>query len=172
MALTKTKKQEIVKEVGDKIDNQKAMVFIDFKGADVKTLTNLRRSLRESGNELKVAKKSLVNVALKEKNIDVDVSNLEGELGLVFGYEDEISPSKTIYNFSKEKETIKILGGYLGNLYYNAEDTIKLAQIPGREQLLANLVGTMNAPVSNFVGVLGGTIGQFVQVLSQIKDNK
>jgi large subunit ribosomal protein L10 len=172
MALTKTKKQEVVKEVGDKIDNQKAMVFIDFQGTDVKTLTNLRKSLRESGNELKVAKKSLVNVAFQEKNIDVDMNSLEGELGLVFGYEDEISPSKTIYNFSKENKTIKILGGYLDNLYYNAEDTVKLAQIPGREQLLANLVGTMNAPVSNFVGVLGGTIGQFVRVLSQIKDNK
>jgi len=172
MALTKTKKQEIVKEIGEKVDNQKSIVFIDFKGTNVKTLSRLRRDLKKDGNEFRVAKKTLINVAFKEKNIDVNVRDFEGEVGLAFGYEDEISPSKIVYNFSKENKTIKILGGYLDNLYYNAEDTIKLAQIPARDQLLANFVGTINAPVSNFVGVLGGTLGQFVQVLSQIKDNK
>ena len=108
-----------------------------------------------------------------KKNAEVKIQVYEDRpLDIVFGYEDEISPSKTVFDFGKEVKTVKILGGFLENTFYGAEETMQLAQLPGKQQLLGSLVGTMNAPVSNFVGVLHGNIRQFVQVLSQIKDNK
>lgn len=168
MAITKTKKQEILKELADKIDNQKSIVFIDYTGTGVKDLSQLRNSLREKGNELKIAKKTLIGLAFKEKGLELDGESLDGQVAVVFGYEDEISPSKTVFDFGKEHESIKIIGGVLENTFYDAERTMQLAQLPSKNELLARLVGTLNAPVSNFVYVLSGVPKSFVQVLSQI----
>lgn len=172
MAITKEKKQEIIKELGEKIDKQKSVVFIDYAGTSVKDLSLLRKGLRQSGNELKIAKKTLINRAFEEKKKDLNIRDLGGQVGVVFGYEDEVSSSKNVYEFSKTHETVKILGGLLEGNFYGVSDIVKIAELPSREQLLGGLVGTLNAPISNFAYVLSGTLSQFVQVLSQIRDRK
>ncbi len=172
MAITKEKKKEILKELNEKIDQQKSVVFIDYAGTGVKDLSLLRKELRNAGNELKIAKKTLINLAFEKKKIDLDVKALEGQVGVVFGYEDEVSSSKNVYEFSKTCKTIKILGGLLEESFYKAEDVIKIAKLPSKQILLGNLLGTLNAPISNFACVLSGTMSQFVQVLTQIKDKK
>ena len=172
MAITKEKKQEIIKELKDKIDLQKSAVFIDYAGTNVKDLTKLRKELRAQGNELRIAKKTLLNRAFEEKEVAVNVRDLEGQVAVVFGFEDEISPSKNVYQFSKTHETVKMVGGILEGIFYGPSEMIKIAELPSKQQLLGALVGTLNAPVSNFAFVLSGTISQFVQTLSQIRDNK
>lgn len=172
MAITKEKKQEIIKELGEKIDKQKSVVFIDYAGTSVKDLSLLRKGLRQSGNELKIAKKTLINRAFEEKKKDLNIRDLGGQVGVVFGYEDEVSSSKNVYEFSKTHETVKILGGLLEGNFYGVSDIVKIAELPSREQLLGGLIGTLNAPISNFAYVLSGTLSQFVQVLSQIRDRK
>lgn len=172
MAITKEKKQEIIKELGEKIDKQKSVVFIDYAGTSVKDLSLLRKGLRQSGNELKIAKKTLINRAFEEKKKDLNIRDLGGQVGVVFGYEDEVSSSKNVYEFSKTHETVKILGGLLEGNFYGVSDIVKIAELPSREQLLGGLIGTLNAPISNFAYVLSGTLSQFVQVLSQIRDKK
>ncbi|MDD3046422.1 MAG: 50S ribosomal protein L10 [Candidatus Pacebacteria bacterium] len=172
MAITKEKKQEIIKELKDKIDLQKSAVFIDYAGTNVKDLTKLRKELRAQGNELRIAKKTLLNRAFEEKEVAVNVRDLEGQVAVVFGFEDEISPSKNVYQFSKTHETIKMVGGILEGTFYGASEMIKIAELPSKQQLLGSLVGTLNAPVTSFAHVLSGTISQFVQALSQIRDNK
>ena len=172
MPLTKEQKQNIIVGLEQKIDKQKSMVFMDFKGIKVKTLAKLRETLKEQGGELKVAKKSLMEIALKNKNIELDTKKLDGEVATVFGYNDEITPSKLVYQFSKENPNAKILGGFLENKFYQMADVIKLAELPSKEQLLGMLVGTLNAPATNFVGVLSGNMRKLVFALSQIRDKK
>jgi len=172
MPLTKEQKQNIVSDLEQKIEKQKSMVFMDFKGIKVKTLAKLRETLKEQGSELKVAKKSLMEIALKNKNIELDTKKLDGEVATVFGYDDEITPSKLVYQFSKENTGAKILGGFLENKFYQMADVIRLAELPSKEQLLGMLVGTLNAPATNFVGVLSGNMRKLVCALSQIKDKK
>lgn len=172
MAITKEKKKEIVKELTDNIEKQKSVVFIDFAGTSVKDLTELRKGLRQSGNELKVAKKTLVDRAFEEKKIEAKVKDLGGQLGVVFGFEDEISPAKNVFEFAKTHETIKMLGGILEGNYYGLAEMNSLAQLPSKQQLLGQLVGTLNAPISGFAQVLSGTMSQFVRVLSRVGDNK
>jgi large subunit ribosomal protein L10 len=172
MAITKEKKQEIIKELTDKIEKQKAVVFIDYTGTNVKDLSELRKGLRNFGSELKIAKKTLINRAFEEKKVDVKVRDLGGQVGVVFGFEDEISPSKNVYEFSKTHETVKILGGILEGSFYGMSEMIKIAELPSKQQLLGGLLGTLNAPISNFAYVLSGTMSQFVQALSQIRDKK
>ena len=172
MALNKEQKNNIVSDLKQNIEKKKSLVFIGFDGIDVRELTDFRETLKEQGNELKVAKKSLMKIALESKNIDFDPRKLEGEVAMVFGYEDELAPSKLSYNFSKKNQNVKILGGFLEDTFYEMGDIIKLAQLPSKEQLLGMLVGTLSAPATNLVGVLSGNMRKLVFAISQIRDQK
>jgi large subunit ribosomal protein L10 len=172
MALTREQKQTIISNLETKIEKQKSIVFMDFSKIKVKELAKLRENLKKEGSEMKVAKKSLMEIALKNKNIELDSKKLEGEVAIIFGYEDEIAPSKIVYQFSKENVNAKILGGFLENKFYEMADVIRLAQLPSKEQLLGQLVGTLSAPATNLVGVLSGNMRKLVIALSGIRDQK
>jgi len=161
-----------VKDLESKIEKQKSIVFMDFAGVKVKDLAIFREKLKAEGNEMKVAKKSLMEIALKNKNVELDPKQLEGEVAMVFGYEDEIAPSKAVYQFTKENQKAKIVGGFLENKFYGVADVIRLAELPNKTQLLGMLLGTLSAPATNFVGVLSGNMRKLVIALSAIKEKK
>jgi len=169
MAISKAKKEEIVKELGVKLGKQKSTVFADFTGLKVKDLSVLKAKLRQGNSEFKVAKKTLMRVAFREKGIDLDPKTLNGEVALVMGYGDEVAPAKMVYEFSKTNPNVKILGGILENNMLTIAQVTSLAQLPSKQELLAKLVGTISAPSRNFVGVLQGNIRGLVTVLSKIK---
>lgn len=169
MAVSKQKKQEIVKELGEKLGRQKSVVFADFTGLKVKDLASLKMKLRQGNAEFKVAKKTLMKVAFKEKGIETDPKTLSGEVALVMGYGDEVAPAKMVYEFSKTNQNIKILGGLLENKALAFEQVVALAKLPSKQELYAKLVGTISAPSRNFVGVLQGNIRGLVTVLSKIQ---
>jgi len=169
MAISKIKKQEIIKELGDKLGRQKAVVFADFTGLKVKDLSDLKAKLRQGGAEFKVAKKTLMKVAFKEKGINLDPKSLNGEIALVMGYTDEVAPAKVVYEFSRTNQNIKILGGLLEKNVLALDQVLVLAKLPSKQELLAKLVGSLSSPSRNFVGVLQGNIRGLVSVLSQIK---
>jgi large subunit ribosomal protein L10 len=170
MAKTKEEKKKILKDLKEKIEKQKIMIFVDFTGVKSKDLFLLRRKLKELGNEMKVAKKTLINLALKEKNLNViDVRKMLGEVAVIFGMKDEISSAKTVYEFSKENKNLKILGGIFGRNFIGPEKIEELAKLPTKEELLAKLVSEISAPISNFVYVLRSIPQSLVFVLSQIQ---
>ena len=169
MPLTKTQKQKILEELKEKIARQKAMIFVDFTGLKVKDLSNLRKKIKMVGDEIKVAKKTLLELALKSAKLETEIKKIPGEIAVVFGYKDEVLPAKTVYQFSKENQNLKILGGFLENKFREAQDFVTLAQLPTREELLAKLVGSISAPVSNFVSVLQANIKGLIYALSAIK---
>lgn len=167
---TKAQKQEVLDDLKDKITRQKSMVFIDFTGMKVKDIFGLRKKLKAIGGELKVAKKTLMSLAFKKT--DFDPEKLEGEIALIFGYQDEISPAKIAYQTSQENKSLKILGGFLENKFIDGEKVIELAKLPTKDELLGRLVGTISAPISGFVNVLQGNIRGLVQALNQISKTK
>jgi large subunit ribosomal protein L10 len=170
MAVTKEKKKKTLELLKEKIENQKIMIFFDFAGLKSKEFFSLRKKLKELGNDTKVAKKTLINLALKEKNLNVvDVKKLTGEIAVVFGLTDEISGAKTIYQFSKENKNLKILGGILEKSFVGPEKIEELAKLPAKEELLAKLVSSISAPISNFVYVLKSIPQSLIFVLSQIQ---
>jgi len=169
MPLTKDRKQEIVKDLKESIEKQKSMVFVSVEGLKADGLLELRNKLKENDCRLMVSKKTLMNIALKENNIDLNVDDLEGQVALVFGFKDEVMPAKTAYEFSKKNENLKILGGYLEEKFREVNEIITLAQIPPRNELLAKVVGSISAPVSGFVNVLHGNLRNLVYVLNAIK---
>jgi len=169
MAFTRAQKQTVLQDLDEKIDRQKAIIFIDFTGLKVKDFSNLRKKIKAVGDELKVVKKTLMEIAFKKAKIEADPKEMPGEIALVFGYKDGMGPAKTIYQFSKENEHLKILGGFFEDKFRTAEDIIVLAQLPSKEELLAKLLGTISAPVSNFVRVLQGNIKGLITVLAKAK---
>ena len=171
MAKTKEQKRLIVEELKDKIAKQKAMVFVDFRGLKVKDLSKLRRELKKIDSVFMVAKKTLMKIALEENKMEADPEKMEGEIALVFGFKDEFSPLKAIYNFSKENQNLKVLGGYIESQpeLLASEDIILMGQLPSKQELIGQVVRSISAPVSNFNYVLQANIKGLMRVLAQAK---
>jgi len=172
MPQNKQQKELIVKELAEKLKDSKAVVFSDYKGLTVKDMTQLRRDLRAEGVDLKVLKKTLMQIALKEAGIEMDVKKLEGQIAIAVSNKDEVAAAKIISKLAKANENIKIVGGILGVKELSIEEVDALAKLPSKEELLAKMVGTLNAPVSGFVNVLAGNMRGLVTALKAVAERK
>ena len=172
MAITKEQKTQILQDLVDKFGRSKAVVFSDYRGLDVSSISDLRNRLREKGAETKVAKKTLIRLAVKESNIgELGDEVMEGPVSVTFSYEDEMAGLKALFKFSKENENLKLLGGIINGKVVSAEEIIRLAKLPSHEELIAKFIGSINAPVSGFVGILSNLTSGLVRVLSAYKDS-
>lgn len=174
MPKSKEQKRTILKELSEKIAKAKSIIFAKYSGLGVKDNEDLRDKLRKENNEYYVAKKTLFDLSFKDKGIaGLDVKKFEGQVAAIFGYGDEVSPAKIIGQFKKEKEgKIEFIGGILENKYINAEAVANLSKLPSRKELYAQIVGSINAPVSGLVNALAGNIRNLVQVLKAVGEKK
>jgi large subunit ribosomal protein L10 len=157
MALNKEQKTKQIDSIKEKVSKQKSVIFVDFAKVPSKDLFNLRKSLKEAGCNLKIAKKTLVRIAFGQSNISFwnkMKAVIPGQLALVFGFEDEIAPARIANTFAKTQENFKILGGIFEKRFIDREKVLALANIPPRNELLGRLVGSIYSPVSSFVRVL------------------
>ncbi len=169
----KLQKTELIASVAAKAKGSKALVFANFKGVSVKDISVLRRSLRETGSGWQVLKKTLLNRALDEAGVKVNARDLDGQVGVAFS-SDEVSAAKTIAEFLKTNKTstLSIVGGSLGTESLSVDAVKALAKLPSRDELRAQLVGTLQAPIAGFVRTLSGNISGFVRVLAAVRDGK
>ncbi len=173
MAKTKQQKKQEVKELTDKFTEAKATVFASYQGLTVNETEDLRKGLRSEGAELKMAKKRLLKLVLKEQGLDENkINDFSGSLTVAFGYEDEVAPAKIMAKFAKDNEAMQIFGGLLGKVFITTEEIKNLAVLPSRQELLAKTVGTIQAPIAGFVNVLSGNIKNLVYTLNAIKESK
>ncbi len=173
MAITKEKKKQVVDALVEQIKSSKSAVLIDFKGTTVNDLEDVRNGLRQSKANMKVVKKTLIKMALRNAGMDVkSMPVLEGEIAMAFSQGSEIDAPKVIGNAIKSKKTLKILGGLMENKFLSIQDVIELSTLPTREELLGKFVGTIVTPVNNFVWALNDVAGRFVRALNAIKGNK
>lgn len=173
MPKTKLQKQEIFRDLNEKIKKSKSVVFAGFNALGVKDNELLRSKLREGDSEYYVAKKTLLDLALKENKIEVDIEVLEGKVATIFSYEDEIASAKVVGNFLKDKEKkgkIFFLGGVLDGKFLSKDEVEALSKLPSKIELQAQLVGSLNAPISGFVNVLAANLRSFVGVLKAISE--
>ncbi|MFA5926424.1 MAG: 50S ribosomal protein L10 [Parcubacteria group bacterium] len=168
--LTKDQKKELVKKLTEQVKTGKVMIFSDFAGTTVAKMKNLRDELRKTGSTYKITKKKLIELSFRESGIEINSKKMEGQLGVAIGQEDEVSAAKVMAKFAKENKNFKILNGVLEKKLISAEEVMALSKLPSREELLAKLVGTINAPVSGFVNVLAGNLRNFVGVLKAIAE--
>lgn len=174
MPKTKQQKQVILRDLAKKFEEAKSVVFAHFTGLKVVDNEMLRNDLRQEKSEYYVAKKTLLNLALKEKNLgNFDPKGSDGQVAVIFGYEDEVAPAKILNKFIKDHNgQVKFLGGVLEGQVIDAKSVLALANVPSRTELYAKLVGSINAPVSGFVNALAGNLRNLVGVLNAIQEKK
>ncbi len=170
--LTKKQKKELAEGFVENLTASKTTVVCDYKGMTVAEISELRKILREAGIKMQVLKKSVAQVALDNQKIDLDVRKMEGQLAFVYGGEDEVTAAKIVRRFAKDNEKLKMLAGVLENKAMTQEEMTALAKLPGKDELLAKVVGSLKAPVSGFVNVLGGNLRGLVYTLQAIREKK
>lgn len=173
MAKTRPQKEEIVRALTDKFGSMKSAAFSTVSGYTMDQADALRTKAAENDVEVFIAKKTLLTLAAKEAGVEgLDANDLHGSILTAVAYSDEVSAAKTLQEFSKQNESLSLVAGVLEGKGISKEEVLQLAALPGKEQLLAQLVGSLNAPVSGFVNVLAGNIRGLVTVLDAIKDQK
>jgi len=171
MPISKEKKIEILKDLKEKIDQQKSVVFVDTKGLKTKDIELMKKDLKKENCSFLVAKKTLLNIVLKNKKIDP--LDIQTQFGLAFGFEDETAAARIIYKNSKKNNNIKILGGILENNLKPEKEMITLAQLPSKDALLQRLLGTVSFPITGFLNVLQANIKGLINVLNNLqRENK
>lgn len=173
MSKTKEQKKKIVESLVDKLTRMKSAVFVNFSGLKVKDAQRLREKTWEREVDYGVVKKTLLNIALKQSALeDIDAKSLQGNIGMVLGYDDEITAPKLAAEFSKENNALKILGGILEKKFVDAARMKSLAILPSRLELLGQLLRGFQSPITGFVNVLQGNLRRLVQVLNALKESK
>lgn len=174
MAISRSKKQDIVSTVSSELENSKVVVYAKYQGLGVKDMQELRRTARETGTTVLVAKNRLVRLALSKNDAlkNADTSSLKGQLLYAFNPDDEVAPAQVLHTFAKTHPAIKLHGAIddQGSVMDEAQVT-QLANLPSKDQLRGQLVGTIAAPLSGFINVLSGNMRGLVTVLNAHKNN-
>jgi large subunit ribosomal protein L10 len=169
MALTKEQKFAVVKDTADLLETSKLTVIAQYKGIGVKPMQSLRKQAKENGTTVRVIKNRLVKQAITsiEKFKSIDTGLLKEQLLYAFNSDDEVAPAQALNIFSKKEPNLQFIGAITEDgRFIQKEDVKALADLPSKDQLRAQLVGTIAAPLSGFANVLSGNIRGVLNVLS------
>lgn len=172
MAKSKQQKVAALSDLDSQLRSAKSVVFANFQGLKVKETEELRNKCRAENVHFVATKKTLLKKALAGAGITADVKGFEGGVAAIFGVTDEVAPAQITAEFAKTHEVVSIFGGILEGAFIDSAKVKALSKLPSKQQLLGQLVGTLNAPVSGFVNVLAGNLRGLVTVLNGIKDSK
>lgn len=169
--MNREEKARVIERLAGKLRAGSA-VLVDYQGMDVARTTDLRRRSRESGVEFVVAKNTLTKRAADQAGVEGLAEFLAGPTALAFS-EDPVASAKLMAEFADQVETFALKGGLLdGERVLNQDDVVALSKLPGREQLLAQIVGGISSPLTGFVTVLNNTVQGLVVALGQIAEQK
>ena len=165
------KKKAVVAELVDMLSRSTIAILTVPTGMTVAEITDMRRKLREVGVEFRVAKNTLTRLASKQVGKEALDPLLTGPTGIVFGYGDQVAPAKALLDYGRAaKMDIRIKGGILDNRLLSGDEVRQLAQLPGREVLIAQVLGTLQSPIVGLAWVLKGNIAGLLNVLQAHKD--
>lgn len=161
-----------VAELKDLLTSSKGVVLVDYCGLTVAEDTELRSKMREAGVKYMVAKNTFIRIAAQEAGIEGLDAYLEHNTAVAFSAEDPVAPAKILNDFSKDHKALEIKAGVLDGKVIGLDEVKAVAELPSREELLAKLVGSMQAPISGLANVLQGTIRNFVYTLEAVRQKK
>jgi large subunit ribosomal protein L10 len=165
-------KATIVEELAQHFSTSPNFFLTDFSGLTVEGATTLRKNLRESKVNYRVAKNTLIQIAAQKANVLGLESYLAGPTGIAFAADDAIAAAKVLSDFIKKNEKPKVKVFFLdGKLFLGAE-LGKIAALPGKKELLAKVVGSIQAPLSSLVGTLDGVLRNFVLTIDALAKKK
>lgn len=170
--MKKEEKSQVVSEMAQKLASCQAAFLADYRGLTVEQVNHLRGELKKVGVEYRVIKNTLLRLASKGTDVECLSEYLQGPNAIALAETDPVGPAKVLTEFAKDNKAFEVRAAELNGKLLSFEDIKALAELPGREELLGKMLGSINAPVSNFVGVLAAVPRNFVQVLAAIQQQK
>jgi large subunit ribosomal protein L10 len=174
--MNRTDKTELAAVLKEKFSKANVALFADYKGLTAVQADDLRRLLRVTNTEVKVLKNNVARLVTKEGKMGEHAKTLMdtvvGPTLVAFAYGDPAAAAKVIHKFAQDNEALKLKDSLMGDKRIGAAEVEQLAKLPSKEVLLAKMLGTMNAPITNFVGVLAAVPRSLVTVLSAIEKKK
>jgi large subunit ribosomal protein L10 len=171
MSLTLDEKKAVVAEVAEKLTGAQAAMLAEYRGLSVAQMTALRRKAHDGKVFLRVVKNTLARRAVEGTSFECLKDQMVGPLAFAVSA-DPVAVAKMLSEFAKDNELLKIKAGAMSGKLMSLAQIQALAVLPGREQLLAQLLGTMQAPVQKFVQTLNEVPAKFVRALAAVRDAK
>lgn len=165
-------KKKIVEEIKQKLSDSQSVVAVDYRGLNVSEITELRANLRAAQVEMKVYKNTLVKIAADNAGIEGLDDYLQGPNAWVFCIEDAVSGPKILKDFAKQHKALEMKAGIIENKVIDENGVKALADLPSREELLAQVVGTFQSPLVGMANVLQGPIRKFGYALEALRKEK
>lgn len=147
-------KAQTIDELAQKLRDSKGAVLLDYRGLNVAAITALRRQLGADEVEFLVAKNTLLRIAADRAQVEVGPELLEGPTAVAFGWRDEVAPARLLTEFARRNRVVHVKGGIIGGRSINADQVGRVAELPSRDVLLAQLLGVIQAPAARALGVL------------------
>lgn len=153
-------KKVVVEEIRAKFEKAQSVVVVDYRGLKVEEVNELRKNFRTAGVDYKIYKNNLVKLAVKGTHFESLTNDLTGPNAIAFGYEDPIVPAKIVADFAKTHKNLEFRAGVVEGNHCDAAGIKQIADIPSKEVLIAKLLGSFQAPLSNFVYLLSNIAEQ------------
>lgn len=171
--MKRSEKEQIVADVSKYIGRASGMFFTDFNGLTVEQATELRREFRKSGVDYKVVKNTLVQKALEAATgYDKVYDKLAGPTGVAFAYEDPVAPAKIIQKFSEKHNKLSLKVCVIEKQVYDGARLGELAKLPTKKEIMAGILGSLEAPIAGIPGVLNAVMRDLVSVIGEIEKKK
>ncbi|RPI58821.1 MAG: 50S ribosomal protein L10 [Chloroflexi bacterium] len=165
MAISREKKEKMVADYVDKMSRSQVLILADYRGLTVANMTELRQRLREQNGGFHVIKNSLFALALQESGVEVPPDRLDGPLAVGFSFGDSSPVAKALLDFARETQILQVRGAILGGQFLSADQVRAIADLPPREVVLAQLLGTVQGPMSTLVSTITAPLRELAQVL-------
>lgn len=170
--ITKEKKSKQIAELTERFARSKAVVFTEYKGLTVEEMAALRTLLKEAGAEYKIAKNTLINIAVKDTPIEAAKAFFVGPTGVAFGFDDPVAAAKKVLEYSGKNDKLKIKSGIVEGKLMSPDELKALSKLPSRNVLLGMMAGTFQAPAAKLAGDLYATVAQLAYALEAVKNKK
>ena len=170
--MLRPEKEKVVSQLRDKLTQARSLFLTDFTGLNVGEMTQLRRDFKEKDVEYNVAKNSLIRLAIQNTDFEGVSEYLEGPTGLVFGHDEATVPAKVLYEFQKKTEKPKIRVFWMEGKLFGEDELKRLARLPSRKELLAQMLASVDSPMSNFVGTLNAMLRNLIGLIDALQEAK
>jgi len=171
--MNRQQKEAIVEEFNNMFAQSKASFLVDYKGLSVQGMISLRKSLRERGGKLRVTKARLMKIAADGIDGIGDFKDtFKDQVGMIFVSEDVAPVAKVIVDFSKDNDSLKVVSGFFESKYLSEDQVKFLASLPPREVLVAQLAGTLQAPISGLARSLNMLVAKLAYALKEVEKKK
>lgn len=169
-------KEELVTEIADTLRNSQAAIFADYRGLTVAQVSDLRKKLRDADAQFAVVKNTLFKRATEgiippDPQLD---ETLNGPTAVAFAMKDPVSTAKVLADYIRDNRNtpLALKGGVVGGRFYTSDQVNALSKVPPRDVLIAQMLGSLQSPISGLVGTLNGIVSNFVFTLQAVADKK